>query len=155
MVKTCTGESRTPGPTRGRVRGLVYGLARSLTSSLTRGFTLIELLVVMAIIATLLTLTLPRYFQTVDSSKVTVLTENLRTTRDAIDKFFGDNGRYPDSLDELVLKRYLRSVPVDPVLGSSTAWTIVPPTGDIKGQVYDLKSTAPGKTTDGRPLSEL
>jgi general secretion pathway protein G len=134
---------------------MVKARARKAWTSQIFGFTLIELLVVMAIVATLLTLTLPRYFQTVDSSKVTVLTENLRTTREAIDKFFGDNGRYPDSLDELVGKRYLRSLPVDPVTESATTWTIVPPPGDVKGQVYDLKSAAPGKTRDGRALSEL
>jgi general secretion pathway protein G len=34
--------------------------------------------------------------------------------RDAIDKFYGDNGRYPETLDELVTRRYLRNVPDDP-----------------------------------------
>lgn len=123
--------------------------------ALAAGFTLIELLVVMAIVATLLTLTLPRYFQSVDSSKETVLMENLRATREAIDKFYGDNGRYPDSLDELVGKRYLRSLPVDPVTDSASTWTIIPPPDPTKGKVYDLKSAAPGKARDGRLLSEL
>ena len=121
----------------------------------TAGFTLIELLVVMAIVATLLALTLPRYFGSVEASKETVLMENLRTTRDAIDKFFGDNGRYPDSLDELVGKRYLRSAPFDPVTESSTAWTIVAPPATDKGKVYDLKSSATGKARDGRALSDF
>lgn len=120
-----------------------------------RGFTLIELLVVLAIVATLLTLAVPRYFQTIDSSKETVLIENLRTTRDAIDKFYGDNGRYPDSLEELVVRRYLRALPIDPVNDSAALWNIVPPPGDAKGKVYDLKSTATGQTRNGRALSEL
>jgi len=119
------------------------------------GFTLIELLVVLAIVATLLTLTLPRYFHTIDTAKETVLIDNLRTTRDAIDKFYADTGRYPDALDELVQKRYLRSLPVDPVMESSALWNIIPPPADNKGKVYDLKSTAPGRTRDGRALSEL
>jgi len=120
-----------------------------------RGFTLIELLVVLAIVATLLMLAVPRYFQAIDSSKEAVLIENLRTTRDAIDKFWADNGRYPDSLDELVAKRYLRSVPVDPVNESAALWNIVPPPGDAKGKVYDLKSSAAGQTRGGRPLGDL
>jgi len=120
-----------------------------------RGFTLIELLVVMAIVATLLTLTLPRYFHSVEGSKVTVLMENLRTTRDAIDKFYGDKGRYPDSLDELVSAQYLRGLPIDPVADGSRAWTIVPPPSDVPGKVYDIKSSAPGKAPDGRALSAL
>jgi len=119
------------------------------------GFTLIELLVVMAIVATLLTLTLPRYFHSVENSKVTVLMENLRTTRDAIDKFYGDKGRYPDSLDELVSSQYLRAVPVDPMAEGPTAWTILPPPNDVPGKVYDLKSSVTGKTQDGRALNAL
>jgi general secretion pathway protein G len=119
------------------------------------GFTLIEILVVLAIVATLLTLTLPRYFQTVDRSKETVLLQNLGTTRDAIDKFYGDNGRYPDSLGELVVKRYLRTLPMDPVTESATTWVLIPPPADAKGLVYDLKSSATGRARDGRALSDL
>jgi len=74
-----------------------------------RGFTLIELIVVMAIVSLLLTLALPRYFQSIDTSKETVLKENLRTVRETIDKFYGDTGRYPESLEELVERKYLRA----------------------------------------------
>jgi len=129
--------------------------ARMPARACAAGFTLIELLVVLAIIATLLTLTLPRYFKTIDNTKETVLIENLRATRDALDKFYGDNGRYPDTLDELVTRRYLRGLPVDPVAESAVAWVIVPPPPDYKGKVYDIKSSAPGKARDGRALSEL
>ena len=80
-----------------------------------KGFTLIELLVVLAIVATLLTLVAPRYFSQLETSKEVVLKDNLRSTREVIDKFYGDIGRYPDSLDELVEKKYLRSLPFDPV----------------------------------------
>jgi general secretion pathway protein G len=121
----------------------------------TRGFTLIELLVVLAIVATLLTLALPRYSQSVDVAQERILVENLRITRDAIDKFYADTKRYPDSLDELVERRYLRSRPVDPILDHDDAWRIVPPPGDKKGQVADIKSTADGSTADGRPYSDL
>ena len=47
------------------------------------GFTLIELLVVLTIVASLLMLSLPRYMRALDSAAQTVLTENLRLTRDA------------------------------------------------------------------------
>ena len=67
-----------------------------------RGFTLIELLVVLAVVALMSTLALPRYFQSIDTSKEVILAENLHTTRDTIDKFYADTGRYPNSLDELV-----------------------------------------------------
>jgi general secretion pathway protein G len=121
------------------------------------GFTLIELLVVLSIVALLLTITLPRYFKSMDASKETVLVENLRTTREAIDKFYADTARYPESLEELVAKRYLRSVPSDPLSGSSDAWILIPPSGGAtgKGNVYDLKSSATGVNRFGRPFSEL
>ena len=120
-----------------------------------RGFTLIELLVVLAIVAMLLTLAVPRYFHTIDSAKETILVENLRTTRDAIDKFYADKGRYPEALEELVSSKYLRAPPYDPLLESNEQWTLLPPPGDAKGKVYDLKSSAPGQTNLGKPIAEL
>ena len=119
------------------------------------GFTLIELLVVMAVVALLLTLALPRYFQSIEVSKETILVENLRITRDAIDKFYADVGRYPDSLEELVEKKYLRSMPYDPVAESSERWIIAAPPNDLKGSVYDLRSGAPGAARSGKPFGEL
>ena len=120
-----------------------------------RGFTLIELLVVLAIVATLLALSLPRYSQSVDVARERVLVENLRTTRDAIDKFYADTKRYPESLDELVERRYLRALPMDPIIESDKTWRILPPPTDKKGQVGDIKSTAPGQTLDGKAFAEL
>lgn len=121
----------------------------------TRAFTLIELLVVLAIVALLLTLAMPRYFQSIDASKETVLIENLRTTRETIDKFYGDTGRYPESLDELVERKYLRALPVDPITESTRTWVIVPPEDADKGNVYNIKSGAPGNTRDGRTFADL
>jgi general secretion pathway protein G len=119
------------------------------------GFTLIELLVVLAIIGLLLTVTVPRYFHVIDSSKEKILVENLRISRDAIDKFYGDTGRYPDSLDELVDKKYLRAPPYDPLTESSSSWVIVPPDDQFTGNVYDIKSGAPGTDRDGRAFGDL
>ena len=119
------------------------------------GFTLIELLVVMAIIATLLAVTAPRYFGQVERSKETVLRQTLVTLREAIDKYYGDTGRYPDSLEDLVARRYLRAVPNDPIADSTTAWVIVPPPDNqVKGAVYDVKSGATGNGRDGVPYRE-
>jgi len=119
-----------------------------------KGFTLIELLVVLAIVALLLTLAVPRYFPSVDSAKEAVLRENLRNTRDVIDQFYSDRGRYPDSLEQLVEKRYLRSLPVDPITDSTDTWIVVPPEDASKGNVYGIRSGAPGADKHGRPYSE-
>ena len=115
----------------------------------THGFTLVELMVVMAIIAMLLALALPRYFNQLERSRETILKQDLAVMRDAIDKFHGDRGRYPDSLDELVSARYLRTLPVDPITDRADTWQIVAPAGDAAGALYDIKSGAPGTARDG------
>lgn len=119
-----------------------------------RGFTLIELLVTMSIVALLLAIAVPRYFGRVEVAKETVLRENLHQVRDALDKFYGDNGRYPEALQELVTKRYLRKVPIDPVTDSDKTWIIVPPPDPKKGGVFDIRSGAKGNGKDGTPYSK-
>ncbi len=120
-----------------------------------RGFTLIELLVVLGIVALLLMLAVPRFFPSVDKTKETILLDNLRNTRAVIDQYHADTGRYPDSLEQLVEKKYLARVPVDPVTESESTWVIVPPEADGEpGAVYDIRSGAPGNGRDGRPYAE-
>jgi general secretion pathway protein G len=119
-----------------------------------RGFTLIELIVVMTIISLLLTLAAPRYFRSIDRSKETVLKANLATTRDALDKFHADTGRYPEQLAELVSRRYLRTLPWDPIADSSEAWTLEPPADGQSGGVYNLRSGAEGADADGVPYAQ-
>jgi general secretion pathway protein G len=118
------------------------------------GFTLIELLVVLGIVALLLTLAVPRFFPSIDGARETILADNLRSTRAVIDQFYADTGRYPESLDQLVEKKYLPALPFDPVLESSDGWTLVPPEDPSKGGLYDLHSAAPGKGRNGKPYSE-
>jgi type II secretion system protein G len=118
------------------------------------GFTLIELLVVMAIIATLLTIVAPRYMGSIDRSKETALKENLNTLRQSIDKYYGDNGQYPATLDALVEKRYIRQVPLDPITERNDSWVTSPPPDKGQTGVYDVHSGAAGKASDGRPYAE-
>jgi general secretion pathway protein G len=118
------------------------------------GFTLIELLVVMAIIATLLTLAVPRYFNSVEKSRETVLRQNLAQTREVLDKYYGDHGRYPERLEDLVSSRYLRSLPSDPFTGEATSWLIIPPDSAEKGGVFDIRSGAPGNARDGSAFKD-
>lgn len=118
-------------------------------------FTLIELIVVLAILALLLTIAIPRYFAHVERAKEATLKQDLNTLRDAIDKFHGDKGRYPDTLDELVSMRYIRGVPQDPITESTTTWKVSPPIDtDEKGAVYDVKSGAEGNGLDGKPYAD-
>jgi general secretion pathway protein G len=115
------------------------------------GFTLIELLVVLAIVALLLTLAVPRFFPSIDRAKETILADNLRNTRTVIEQYYSDTGRYPDSLDQLVEKKYLRQLPLDPISESSTSWIVVPPEEGAKGGVAGVKSGAPGNDRSGKP----
>ncbi|HKX38770.1 MAG TPA: prepilin-type N-terminal cleavage/methylation domain-containing protein [Burkholderiales bacterium] len=119
-----------------------------------RGFTLIELLVVLAVIATLLTLALPRYFGSLDKSREAVLKENLFQMRDAISRYHADKGRYPETLDQLATDKYLRKVPVDPVTDSATTWMVVRSEDPQKTGVYDVKSGATGKASDGTEYAQ-
>jgi len=115
---------------------------------------LIELLVVMAIIALLLTLAIPRYFGSLERSKEAVLREDLYQLRDAIGKYYGDKGKYPESLDALASEKYLRKVPVDPITESAATWVVVSPEDPQKGGVVDVKSGAQGKASDGSVYAE-
>jgi len=112
------------------------------------GFTLVELLVVMAIIATLLSIVAPKYFNSLNRSKETVLRQDLNIMRDAIDKFNSDTGKYPEDLAELVEKRYLRAIPVDPLTESAETWIAVPAPNAVGG-VYDVHSGSSEQAKDG------
>ncbi|KML46764.1 general secretion pathway protein GspG [Burkholderia cepacia] len=114
-----------------------------------RGFTLIEIVVVMAIIGLLLTLAVPRYMHSIERGKEQVRQQNIAVMRNAIDQYYGDNGQYPDTLDELVAKHYLRSVPLDPVNGDDK-WAAVASPDESKPGVYDV---VPASSPQGAPPS--
>lgn len=120
------------------------------------GFTLIELIVVMAIVALLVTIAAPRYLQSVDRAREATLRTSLGVMRDAIDRFAADRGRYPESLEELVSTRYLRSLPEDPMSGRRDAWVLLAPAPDsvLQGQVSDVRSSAAGRARDGALYAE-
>jgi general secretion pathway protein G len=118
-----------------------------------RGFTLIELLVVMAIIATLLTIATPRYFRSLQRSKEAVLRQDLAALRESIDRFYGDTGAYPRTLQVLVERRYLRGIPVDPLAQSAEAWVIVSSEDPEDPGVRDVRSGAEGTGENGVPYA--
>ncbi|MCL6555373.1 MAG: prepilin-type N-terminal cleavage/methylation domain-containing protein [Burkholderiales bacterium] len=124
-----------------------------MASATERGFTLIELLLVLAIIATLLSLALPRYFHSVERAREAVLRQNLATLRDALDKYYGDTGQYPNNLQDLVTRKYLRAIPVDPITESSMTWISIPPDDPAEGGIRDVRSGAPGNGSDGTPYA--
>jgi general secretion pathway protein G len=117
------------------------------------GFTLIELLIVMAIIGTLLTIAVPRYFHTLQRARETVLRHDLAILREAIDKYYADLGKYPDTLPALAEKHYLRSLPVDPITKLADSWTTVPSEDPDHPGIRDVHSGAAEAATDGTPFA--
>src|ERR1044072_6630409 len=110
----------------------------------TRGFTLVELMVVLTVIALLLSVVVPDYVGRVKRAEEAVLKENLMVMHDALDKHYADAGKYPGSLEELVTKRSLCSMPPDPFTHSPTHELAVPPGDTYRGGVYDVRSPAKG-----------
>ena len=107
------------------------------------GFTLVELMVVLTVIALLLSVVVPDYMGRMKRAEEAVLQENLALMRDALDKHYADAGRYPANLEELVSKRYLRSIPKDPFT-QTASWIPVPPADPKKGGIFDVHSAAKG-----------
>ena len=116
-----------------------------------RGFTLIELIVVMSIIATLLTIAVPRYFKSLQRSKEAVLRQDLAVLRDAIDKYDADLGHKPETFANLVEHSYIRSIPVDPFTKTADAWVPTPSEDNDNPGIVDVHSGAQGAALDGTP----
>jgi general secretion pathway protein G len=120
-----------------------------MTGSARRGFTLIEMLVVMVIIGMLLTIAVPRYLRSLERSKEVVLKQELSALRESIDKFYGDTGKFPESLATLVEKRYLRAIPVDPIAKSADTWVLILDDEPEDTGVKDVHSGAEGNGQNG------
>ena len=115
------------------------------------GFTLIELIVVMAIVALLVSIAAPRYLLSLERAREASLRSSLQTLRAAIDQYTADRGHYPDTLDALVAGRYLRDAPEDPLTGRRDSWVLLAPAPDslLAGNVWDVRSGAAGRSRDG------
>lgn len=112
-----------------------------VTKQRIKAFTLVEILVVLAVIATLLSIVSPRFFHHLTQSKEITLKHDLNTMREAIDQFYSDRNVYPDTLDELVQYKYLRNIPPDPITDSNLTWVTTPPAdANEQGAVADIFS---------------
>ena len=124
-----------------------------------RGFSLIELLIVITLIVILAAIGMPLYKNAVQRTQEATLKENLFRMRDAIDQYYADKTKYPQSLQDLVSEKYLREVPKDPITDSVETWVEVPAEPDPNSPsaepgVYDVKSGAEGTAMDGTTYAD-
>ena len=90
-----------------------------------RGFTLLELMVVLTLILTIISISTPMYERAIMRAREAVLRDNLFTMRNLIDQFTLDKQRPPQALEELVEAGYLRGgVPEDPITRSKDTWQV-------------------------------
>jgi len=123
------------------------------------GFTLIELMIVMAIIAVLMSVALPIYNRSIIRSKESVLKNNLFTLRTVIDEYTYDKQKAPQTLQDLVSDGYLRQVPIDPMTGTADSWKLIMEdssntVNQTQPGVFDVRSGADGVSLEGTPYSE-
>jgi general secretion pathway protein G len=121
-----------------------------------RGFTLIELMIVMAIIAILISIAVPIYNHVITRSRESVLRSNLFTMRLLIDEYTYDKQKAPQSLQDLVSEGYLRDVPMDPITNSRDTWKVImeDPDNAMNPQdpgIYDVRSGSDLTSLEGTP----
>lgn len=129
------------------------------------GFSLIELLVVVTIIGILAAVAVVQVRHMQQKAREAALMDNLHSMRKAIDNFYADKQRYPNSLEELT-PNYIRRIPEDPiteqvdweeVMDDPTSEETADPDPEAATQpgVVDVRSKAEGMTLDGKPYTEL
>lgn len=122
-----------------------------------RGFTLFELVIAMTIIVILVAVSIPAYNSIQTKAKETILKEDLRVMRRALDMYSADKEQLPQSLEDLVAAEYLHSIPVDPMTGEAD-WEVEMGEDHISregGQgIIDVRSGARGTGSDGKAYRE-
>jgi general secretion pathway protein G len=131
----------------------ITAIGKGYCMSRNNGFTLVELLLVLFLVALLASLVMPVATRSVDQAKESALKEDLQVLRKAIDDYYANSGHYPQSLTQLVEKRYIRRIPADPLADRATNWVEVH-TDDPGGGISDIHSGAEGVASDGKPYRE-
>jgi general secretion pathway protein G len=133
-------------------------MARRIRSGDRSGFTLIELMIVMAIIAVLVSVAVPMYQKSVIRARETVLRQNLFTLRTVIDEYTYDKGKAPQSLEDLVREGYLRQIPIDPMTGQADWIIIMEEAASSVNQsepgIFDVRSRSTRRSLEGTPYNE-
>jgi general secretion pathway protein G len=120
----------------------------------TSGFTLMEMMIVMVLIVILAGIGLSVYGNSVQRAKEAALKEDLFRMRDAIDQYYADKNKYPNSLEDLVSEKYLRAVPVDPFTTTTDSWQTTmsdpdPSQPTLESGISNVKSGSEQTALDG------
>ena len=134
-----------------------------------RGFTLIELIVVVTIIGILAAVAVSNVRFAQQKAREAALRDDLFEMRKAIDNYYADKQKYPDSLQTLVSDHYLRRLPSDPITMHAD-WVEVQQTTDPNDPtavdtsssntsqttpgIIDVHSNAPGTGLDGTQFKD-
>jgi general secretion pathway protein G len=123
------------------------------------GFTLVELMIVMAIIAILMSVAIPIYSRSITRAKESVLKNNLFTMRTVIDEYTYDKQKAPQSLNDLVSDGYMRQIPVDPITGTADSWKVIMEdasntVNQSEPGIFDVRSSSDKISLEGTPYSE-
>ena len=116
-------------------------------------------MVVLTLILIMATFAMPVYHTVMVRAREATLREDLFTLRAQIDRFTHDNERGPTSLDELVEKEYMGSIPVDPFTGSNETWQVDTETtslsvdGSAPLGITDVHSGSNDDSLEGTPYS--
>ena len=124
-----------------------------------RGFTLIELMIVMAVVAILVSIAVPVYTRSIMRAKESVLRNNLFTMRTVIDEYTYDKQKAPQSLQDLVSEGYLRKLPIDPMTGNSDNWKVIiedmlNAVNQTEPGIFDVRSGSDKTSLEGTPYSD-
>ena len=113
------------------------------------GFSLMELLLVMVFISLLAALVMPVATSSVLRAKEAALKENLYVMRKALDGYYADHAKYPNSLEKLSELRYLRQIPVDPLTERNDTWVTIRAQKEVgEGGIIDVRSGSDLKSAD-------
>ena len=123
-----------------------------------RGFTLIELMIVISLILILVSISIPAYNQSILRAKESVLRQDLFQLRTLISQYTLDKQKAPQSLDDLVQAGYIKQLPIDPMTGSNSSWTVdqedsVMSVDQQEPGISDVHSGAAGTSSDGTAYS--
>jgi general secretion pathway protein G len=85
-----------------------------------------------------------------------ILKDDLLQMRKMIDQYAADQGKLPQSLDDLVKEGYLRQIPEDPITRKPNWKLIMGEDPNLKGKVgiIDIRSSSSENSTEGKPYNE-